>query len=99
MASCSDDKDDVNPAARLVGTWVCEDSYGIDMYTFNSNGTGVNYYEEKGYSDTDYFNWTATETTLTITYPDYPGEYDKTSYTISPDGKRLTMWGEEYYRQ
>lgn len=101
MASCSDDKDDANPAARLVGTWFSQDpyGYGFTKITFNSNGTGVEYIEDKGDAWTDYFKWTATDNMLTITYNDYPYEPETTPYSISSDGKRLVMWGEEYYRQ
>lgn len=104
FASCSDDDDDDKGNANsngsaLVGSWVYydEDADDIDeVYTFNSNGTGVYFYENRWGKETESFKWTADDKIVTITY-DGDDEPERCSYSIS--GNILILDGDTYRRK
>ncbi len=77
--SCSKDKKDEpdQNSSNLVGTWYYMDDYGTidrqDYFLFNSNGTGIYYYD----GDSDYFtyNYDSKSDILILNYKDWDTEY------------------------
>ena len=69
--SCSKDNDGDNEQSLIVGTWRHEDTYGYDILTFNSNGTGTwsNYYYEgkkELLDEIEPFDYTFNENSMTL---------------------------------
>lgn len=114
--SCKKDDNDGKHNSDLVGTWVYEkyESYTWgggysyqEIFEFKSNGSGTYSKADNYDSDSESFKWSSTKNTITIKWEDDdPGTYN---YSLSSDGKALTLWdpedGEEeedgrtYYKQ
>lgn len=99
FASCSSDDDNGGGDSALVGKWYSFHSSSIDYieaWQFNSNGS-CKYGEwsngrTEEWGDDASGRWSTSENTLIITWSDEEGEdVEKYTYTISDDGKTLTL--------
>ena len=85
FTACSDDDDEA--AASIVGSWIRQDTYRIDIITFTAEGTWIEQYqdlEEPEYSDTS------------GTYS-YDGSVLILVYSDGVSGDTLVLDGEVYY--
>ena len=94
FTACSDDDDEA--AASIVGSWIRQDTYGIDIITFTAEGTWIEQYqdlEEPEYSDTDSGTYSYDGSVLILVYDD--GDSDAIPVVVS--GDTLVLDGEVYY--
>ncbi len=94
FTACSDDDDEA--AASIVGSWIRQDTYGIDIIPFTAEGTWIEQYqdlEEPEYSDTDSGTYSYDGSVLILVYSD--GDSDAIPVVVS--GDTLVLDGEVYY--
>lgn len=87
FTACSDDDDEA--AASIVGSWIRQDTYGIDIITFTAEGTWIEQYQDL----TDSGTYSYDGSVLILVYSD--GDSDAIPVVVS--GDTLVLDGEVYY--
>lgn len=100
LVSCGDDDSGSNGGggnSALVGIWTEQrDNVGVIGFKFTADGKAYynewNKWEEPDFSNVKSpGNWTATSSTIRITHSSLPDYYEEYAYTLSEDGKTLTL--------